>query len=77
MNSNLEKIREIAVSFLYLNIEVDERIPFVIHHPFTNSSVVSIKVDDKLELVDLSRKENQNKWRIQFEQIINIFYIYR
>ena len=71
MKTDLNKIREIAVSFLYLNIEVDEQIPFIVHHPFTNSSVVSIKVNGKLELVDLSIEENRNKWHKQFEQIIN------
>ena len=71
MKTDLNKIREIAVSFLYLNIEVDERIPFVVHHPFTNSSVASIKVNNKLELVDLSIEENQNKWHKQFENVIN------
>ena len=71
MNSDLEKIREIAISFLYLDINFDERIPFIVHHPFTNSSVGSIKENGKLELVDLSIEENKNKWRKQFEQIIN------
>ena len=61
MKTDLNKIREIAVSFLYLNIEVDERIPFVVHHPFTTSLVVSIKVNNKFELVDLSMEENRNK----------------
>ncbi len=35
--TNLNKVKDIAETFLYLNLDVDKKIPMLCQHPYTTS----------------------------------------
>lgn len=64
--TDLNKIKEIAKTMLYLDIISDEDIPFIVHHPFTQSNVVVVYQDSKgqPDMVDLLDDERGlDRWR--------------
>ncbi len=57
-NTDLDAVKRVAHSFLFLPLKPNEKVPFVIDHPFFSSMIVSVKVDGKDTMVNLSKKDD-------------------
>ena len=56
--TDLVAVKRIANAFLHLPIKQNEKIPFVVSHPFYSSMIGSIKVDGKDTMIDLSNEND-------------------
>lgn len=64
---NKKEIYDIAVALLYTDIIPDEQVGWiVVHHPFTQNAVTMINN----EFIELTNKENANKWRDFLKNLI-------
>ena len=62
--TNLESVKSVAMSFLYLDVNVDKKIPFVVSHPYFTTTVVSVFDDDRRPvMLDISKDDNLKKAR--------------
>ena len=62
--TNLDSVKSVAMSFLYLDVKVDKKIPFVVSHPYFTTTVVSVFDDDrKPVMLDISKDDNLKKAR--------------
>ena len=69
--TNLDKVKDIARMFLYMDVGKTEFTPMIIKHPFSDSGITMIKNESgDFETVDLTKDEELNKWRKHTEQII-------
>lgn len=66
-NTNIEKIRTEAITFAYLPIEPNERIPLFVLHPFINSSIFMLQTEAGLESINVLEGNGEERFR---EQII-------
>ena len=79
--TNLDKIKEIAIDFLYLKVEPTPEFPMFLMHPFFSTPVVNIPDEnDDLTLINiLDSKENLDKARKIYKENImlcdNVFQI--
>lgn len=68
METNLEQIKNIAISFLYLRPERDKIISFIVHHPFFDSDMIyNIKTK---ELISIDDTGKYNKLLDDYKDII-------
>lgn len=56
---NLDKIKSMAYSFLYLDMEQDKQLPFFVHHPFFDSVMIC---DDEGIFNAMEDKERYNRF---------------
>lgn len=57
--TDLEAVKKVATTFLYLEPERNDLIPFVIHHPFFSSEFVAVKNGKNgIELVNILQDED-------------------
>ena len=69
--TNLEKVKEVAKMFLYLDIKKTKLSPIVIKHPFADCGITMVKAESgDFETVDLLKEEDLDRWRKQIEQRI-------
>jgi len=66
-NTNMEKIKEIAKCFLYFDLKINENLPMIANHPFTDSPYFYCNGN----LYDLSKKENFLNFTKEMEIRIN------
>lgn len=64
--TNLEKIKEISIDLLYLPLEPTD-LPFLVHHPFTNSPISN----NQDGLLDLTKEHDKKIWNAMMKDIIN------
>lgn len=55
-----EAVENVAAAFLNQPMEIDKRMPFILHHPFLNTPVAVIPPD---RMLDLRRREEQDAYR--------------
>ena len=69
--TNLEKVKDIARMFLYMDVGKTKFSPMIIKHPFADSGITMVRNEEgNFETVDLMKKEDLEKWRKQVEQMI-------
>lgn len=56
-STDLDAVKGVARSFLYLPIKQNEKVPFILNHPFFSHWVVAVKQDGKETLLDLSKED--------------------
>ena len=76
--TDLDAVKQAAVSLLYTPINETEFSPMVVQHPFTSSAFVAIKIKGEMEMLNiLENSENRNKWQeFMKNQILNAEDIY-
>ena len=72
-HTDLQKIKSLAHSLLYLDIELTKYSPLVVKHPFTDSGISGVRKEDgSLVIADLVNKpEDLSTWRKQVSTLIN------
>ena len=72
-HTDLQKIKSLAHSLLYLDIELTKYSPLVVKHPFTDSGISGVRKEDgSLVIADLINKpEDLSTWRKQVSTLIN------
>lgn len=64
MNTNLKEVKSTAkMLFMAVKIEPNKDFGFIVCHPFTNTTVAMVEVNGKPEMVDITVKENYEKWK--------------
>ena len=62
--TNLDSVKSVAMSFLYLDVKVDEKIPFVVSHPYFTTTVAHAFDNDRKPLMlDITKDEDLKKAR--------------
>ena len=71
--TDLEKVKAVARTFLNLDIQPTDHAPVVVSHPFTNSGFVGVRDEKgKVAIADLLNKpEDCRRWREQIGQYID------
>ena len=77
--TDLDALKQVAVSLLYTPINETKFSPMVVQHPFTSSAFVAIKIKGEMEMINiLENSENRNKWQeFMKNQITNAEDVYR
>lgn len=65
--TNLDKVKEIAINFLYLDIKYHEKFPFLVIHPIFESEVVGMPNG---KLLNIREEGNLDKARKAYEKAI-------
>lgn len=68
--SNLNEIKIVAKSFLYVEITQTEFYPMFVMHPIFESGVQNVKIDGQFQMVDIT--ENEDNLRLVQEQICKL-----
>ena len=69
--TNLEQVKDVARIFLYMDVGKTKFSPMIIKHPFSDSGITMVRNEEgNFETVDLTKKEDLEKWRKQVEQMI-------
>lgn len=66
--TNLESVKSVAMSFLYLDVKVDKKIPFVVSHPYFTTTVATVCEDGKPVMLDITTEEGLKKAREAVEK---------
>lgn len=63
--TNLKEVKETAIAFLYLDIEINEKIPIFLNHPFFDTVLFPLHSngDAELDFVDITTPDNLQKAR--------------
>ena len=61
--TNIDKVRDLAITFAYLPIEPNEKIPFIVSHPFLDTSVTAIQGENGLEMINVLEGDGEDKFR--------------
>lgn len=62
--TNLESVKSVAMSFLYLDVKVDKKIPFVVSHPyFTTTVATAFDNDRKPLMLDITKDDDLKRAR--------------
>lgn len=61
--TNIDKVRDLAITFAYLPIEPNEKIPFIVSHPFLDTSVTAIQGESGLEMINVLEGDGEDKFR--------------
>ena len=64
---NREAVEGVAAAFLNQPMEIDERMPFILHHPFLNTPVAVIPPNRTL---DLRHREEQDAYRNWMRKVL-------
>lgn len=70
-NTDISKVRSIATAFAYLPIEPNQKIPFLVSHPFIDSSVTMLPGKDGPELVNILEGDNEERFKKEIVQSLN------
>lgn len=61
--TDIESVRELAIAFLYMDVEQTE-VPFIVNHPYTDSPYITLKDGDKFKICDITESDDDlTKWR--------------
>lgn len=79
--TDLQKVKSVAVTLLMTDIHETEYSPMVVQHPFTSSGTVGVRKDGGFQVIDITEnEENLRLWREQIKEQIkeadNAFDIY-
>ena len=66
--TNLESVKSVALSFLYLDAKVDKKIPFVVSHPYFTTTVATAYEDGKPVMLDITTEDGLKKAREAVEK---------
>lgn len=67
----MDGVKTVALSLLYTDIHKTKYAPAVVQHPFTSSGLVGLKVNGKVQLLDITEDEkNLHLWREQMQKLI-------
>ena len=70
--TNLDEVKKIAVSMLYLDIGLTDFSPMIVSHPFTSSGITMIKSDGDFKMVNLiENAADLQLWRDAIKQQIS------
>ena len=61
--TNLDSVKSVATSFLYLDVKVDKKIPFVVSHPYFTTTVATAYEDGKPVMLEITTEEGLKKAR--------------
>ena len=71
VETNLEKIKETAIAFLYLKPEFNEDYPFIVIHPFIGNNPYPVpNGKGSYDFLDISKEENLEKLYEQLRKVI-------
>ena len=68
--TNLQSVKSVAMSFLYLDVKVDKKIPFVVSHPYFTTTVATAYEDGKPVMLDITTEDGLKKAREAVEKDI-------
>lgn len=69
--TNMEKVKDIAKMFLYMDVGKTKHSPIVIKHPFADSGITMVRKETgDFEMVNLMKEEDLDKWRSYVEKNI-------
>lgn len=67
----MDGVKTVALSLLHTDIHKTKYAPAVVQHPFTSSGLVGLKVNGKVQLLDITEDEkNLRLWREQVQKLI-------
>lgn len=67
--TNMEKVKDIAKMFLYMDVGKTKHSPIVIKHPFADSGITMVRKETgDFEMVNLMKEEDLDKWRSYVEK---------
>ena len=56
--TDLEAVKRVAKTFVYLDIQINEQVGFLVNHPFIGEIAVVVKENGKLVLKDVRKEED-------------------
>lgn len=70
--TNMEGLKELALSLLYLDIQKTDFSPIVVTHPFTNTGLTAQLINGEIRMLNLMDNEDDLEiWQNSLENIIN------
>ena len=70
--TNIEQVKSVAKTFLYLDIQTTEYYPLIISHPFFDTGITCIKGETGLQMVNIAENdEDLSLARKMQEQMID------
>lgn len=57
-NSDIEAIKEVAIEFLYIDIEETEFSPIVVMHPIFENGIISVQKNGQLQMLNILENED-------------------
>lgn len=69
-NTDIDKVRSVAITFAYLPIEANSKIPFFVSHPFIDSSMTILPGKNGPELVNLLEGDGEERFKSKIVQIL-------
>ena len=71
VETNLEKIKETAIAFLYIQPEFNETFPFLVLHPFIGNNPYPVPTGKgSYDFLDITKEENLNTLIDKLRQVI-------
>ena len=67
-NTDINKVRSLAIPFAHLPIEANEKIPFLVSHPFIDTSVTMLPGENGPELVNLLENDGEERFKKEIVQ---------
>ena len=67
-NTDINKVRNLAITFAHLPIEANEKIPFLVSHPFIDTSVTMLPGENGPELVNLLENDGEERFKKEIVQ---------
>ncbi len=67
-NTDINKVRSLAITFAHLPIEANEKIPFLVSHPFIDTSVTMLPGENGPELVNLLENDGEERFKKEIVQ---------
>lgn len=61
--TNIDKVRDLAITFAHLPIEPNEEVTFLVSHPFVNTSITVIPTKDGQEIVNVLEEDGEERFR--------------
>ena len=58
IESNLEAVKEVAYTFLNMDVEVNKDVDFLVDHPIFETVIASVTINNHMELVDITKDNN-------------------
>lgn len=61
-NTDIDKVRSVAIAFAYLPMEPNEKIPFFVSHPFIDTSITVISTKDGQEMINVLEEDGEKRF---------------
>lgn len=61
--TNLDAVKSVARSFLYLDFEVNKKIPFLVMHPFFEQTIAAVRENGESTMLDITKPEELKRVR--------------